>query len=155
MKIKVQDNKSANSVSENEAIQAYKIKKEKAFKETMERMHNGLGLHMPVPTTEDEIRKLADELTDWAHLPDSLALSDFPTDIFMEREVFRQLPDKSKYFNDAYNKALVTLKKKRNDGVKSGKYNKATVYKINQMESPAFLKYLKEKNSKEVDNGKA
>lgn len=157
MKIKVKDNKITNVVSEKEAIQAYEIKKEKAHKLAMERLQNGLSLRMPAPTTEDEIIKLADELTEWSKLPDEIKTGHFINDMLIDLEGFRQLPDKSKYFNDAYHKVLLTLKKRRNDGVKSGRYSKIIAQQMNRMESPEFLKYLREKKraEMEVENGKA
>ncbi|MBY0109522.1 MAG: hypothetical protein K2X90_00200 [Candidatus Babeliaceae bacterium] len=65
------------------------------------------------PTSEEEYRKLADELVQWAHLPDSLIINNFPLSITMSPQIFHKLAVDSEYFSQAYDIALHTIGSRR------------------------------------------
>lgn len=64
---------------------------------------------IPVPRDEEEVKKLADQLTAWSQTQNSLFIEDFPLSHNYSVKRFFNLAKQHEYFDDALNNALYTI----------------------------------------------
>jgi hypothetical protein len=120
---------------------------------------NGLPLNKPIkygpmwnPHDPKEIRELADELMEWAKLPTSVEINDFPISKNINPYDFKRIKDD--YFQGALSIANYTLNSRQKKLVNCKVYEKEMFFKYLRLYDKDYKEDEDEKIAKRVANFK-